>query len=104
MGLAFMLELAMFVALAYVGYKLSATFWVKIIFTITFPALAILAWAIFAAPKSEYRLDFPIRIVFELSLFLVTSLALYFNGKENYGIALLLVAMISESIAFYYRS
>ena len=100
---AFLLELVMFTALGYAGYKLSSTMWLKIFLAVLFSALAILAWAVFAAPKSEMRLPFTTRIFFELSLFALTSFLLYLSGKTPQAITLFIVALVSEGIAYYFK-
>lgn len=64
--LAFLLELIMFGALGYYGYKAGKSPFTTFSLLILLPLLAITLRAISAAPKSDYRLQPNIRIAFGL--------------------------------------
>ena len=71
--LYFLVELGMLAALAYTGFHSSRAALVNFVLGIGFPLLAATLWGVFAAPRSVYRLDYPYRILFALSLFGLTT-------------------------------
>lgn len=90
--LAFLLELVMFFSFSYWGFQKGQSLISKWSLAILFLAVSITLWAIFAAPKATTRLDFPLRLIFELSMFLLAAFALY---KLNYSTAALLYAILA---------
>ena len=95
---AFSLELVMFFSIGYWGFqqgKIGITKW--IIATLCF-ALAVTLWAIFAAPKSTYRIKFPHRILFELFMFTICSAALYKTNNIKLSIIFTITFIISEAL------
>lgn len=68
--LAFAIELAMLVAFAAAGWAATPILWLRLVLTFGFPALAILLWAVWAAPKAgKRRLTMPAILVFKLLMF-----------------------------------
>jgi hypothetical protein len=100
---AFLLELAMFFSLSYWGYNKGNNLFLKWTFAIVMLLITITLWAIFAAPKSDTRLVFPVRLIFELSLFLLASLAIYKLNYTNYALLFALIAVLSVGLAFVFR-
>lgn len=54
LGLAFLLELAAIAALGYWGFHVAGSTAVRIVLGLGAPALAIVAWALFAAPTATF--------------------------------------------------
>lgn len=75
LGLKFLLEIAGLAAFAYWGAS-TGEMPVSLLLAIATPAAAAVAWAIYAAPKSKWRLPLPPRIRFELTFFTAAMLAL----------------------------
>jgi hypothetical protein len=98
--IAFFLEMGMFISLGYWGFLQGKTNLTKYSFAIALPMIAIILWGFFAAPKSEYRLEFPIRIFFELCLFVIASFLLYRTGNSRLAIWFGAIALVSEIIAY----
>ena len=86
LALKFLLELAAFAAFAYWGASVS------IVVAIAAPALAIVLWGLFAAPRSERRLPTRPRVVFEASVFALAVVALFAVGAP---VAALVMAVLS---------
>ena len=80
LALAFFLEIAMLVALGYAGWAATDIWWLRYLLLIGWPALAIVLWAIWAAPRSGRRLPAPALIVFKAAIFGVTTLLLLAAG------------------------
>lgn len=68
LALKFLVELAAFAAFAYWGANVGSGV-VSVVLAIAAPALAIGLWALFAAPRSQWRLATSPRVGFELSVF-----------------------------------
>lgn len=100
---AFLLEIGMFIAFGYWGFHQGKTNLLKYSFAIVLPAIAIILWGFFAAPKSEYRLEFPPRIIFELCLFAIASFFLYKTGNSKLAIWFGVIALINEMIAYIFK-
>jgi hypothetical protein len=92
LALKFLLELAAFAAFAYWGAGVS------IVLAIAAPAVAIVLWGLFAAPRSERRLPMPARIVFETAVFLLAVVALLAAGELVVGIVLAVLVAISTAL------
>jgi hypothetical protein len=92
LALKFALELAAFAAFAYWGATVS------IVLAIAAPAVAIVLWAVFAAPRSERRLRLPARLVFETAVFLGAVVALLAAGALVPAIVLAVLVAISTAL------
>ena len=97
---AFLLELVMLFSLGYYGYHSSANKILNITLAIALPLIVIIIWAIFAAPKANYRITFPSRIFFELALFLLSAFLLYIAGKPSWATTFATIAIITEIFSF----
>jgi hypothetical protein len=80
--LAFLLELCMFAIFAFWGYQQGTTNTLRYAIAIALVLFSIILWGIFAAPNSQYRLTDPLRILFELAMFLIASSLLYKSGYQ----------------------
>ena len=95
--LKFLLELAAFGAFAYWGATaVSGAF--SVVLAIATPAVAIVLWARFAAPRSKRRLATAARIRFELSVFGLAILALFVADATIAAIALAVLAATSTGL------
>lgn len=101
--IAFLLEIGMFIAFAYWGFQQGKTNLTKYSFAIALPLIVIVLWGFFAAPTSQYRLEFPIRIIFELLLFSIASFLLYKTGHLTLAVCFGAIALISEIVAFIFK-
>jgi len=94
--LAFIVEIVMLVALCISGYQLTTKPFLQYTMAIVLPALVIVLWAIWAAPKSKRRLRFPWLSVFKITLFLITALLLFVTGHRAAAIVFGAVAYFNE--------
>ena len=95
----FLIELSMLGSLAYSGFQSSQHSYEKYLLGIGLPILAATLWGFFAAPRSEYRLEFPYRSTFALTLFGVAFFLLYRTGHSRLAISLGIIALASELTA-----
>lgn len=93
-ALAFCCELAMLVVLGIAGWGLGSGGLMGIAFTVFYPALGILIWSIWMAPRSNRRLGDPWRLVAQLLLFAATGLLAAAGGHPVLGIVFAVVAAV----------
>jgi hypothetical protein len=75
LGVKFLLELAAFAALAWWGGTVGHGV-VSVVIAIAAPALAVVLWGRWAAPRARQRLPLGRRVPFELGVFAVAALAI----------------------------
>jgi hypothetical protein len=97
LGLKFLLELAAFAAFAYCGANVGSGV-ISVVLAIAAPALAIVLWGRFAAPRSDRRLATRDRIAFELSVFGLACVALLVVGARVAAAALAVLVAISTAL------
>jgi hypothetical protein len=100
---AFLLELVLVFALGYGGYSLVENVYLKYTLAILLPITAIVCWSIYAAPRSDKRLEQPWRMAFRLSLYFICAMLLYTIGITTIAISLAGIVLINELIAFYFK-
>jgi hypothetical protein len=98
-AVAFIIELAMLIALSISGYQLATAALLQYSFAILLPLAAILLWAVWAAPRSKRRLPFPWLSVFKFMLFSITTILLFRSGHSIAGIVFGTVAYANELLA-----
>jgi Protein of unknown function (DUF2568) len=81
LGLAFLLELCMLVALGYWGFTVVEPTLLKFLLGLGVPAVAIVVWGWLLAPKSVRRLHQPWLLIAKIIIFGLAAVALYFSGQ-----------------------
>ena len=89
---AFGCELAMLVVLGIAGWGIGNGGLMSIALTAFYPALAILLWSIWMAPRSGRRLADPTRLVVQLVLFAATGALAAAGGHPLLGIVFGVIA------------
>jgi hypothetical protein len=80
--LAFAVEMAMLAAFAIAGWASTDILWLRIVLTIALPGIAIVLWAVWAAPKAKKRRLKPgPLLVFKLIIFGFATLAWWLAGQ-----------------------
>ena len=101
--LALLLELGVLAALAYWGFATGSTIPLKIVLGIGAPAVAMIVWAIWGAPRSERRLQeiwyWLLRIVFDAA----GAGALYVVGQHLLGTIFALVAALNCILGYAWK-
>jgi len=83
--LSFLLELAMLFFYSYWAYNMAEQVVTKYTLAILVPAVVVIIWGIWAAPKSKYRLKNPIRTVLKLSLLLLAAILCFTTGQHAWA-------------------
>jgi hypothetical protein len=97
LALKFLVELAAFAALAYWGATTGSAP-LSIALAVAAPAIAIVLWGLFAAPKAGRRLPAAARIPFELAVFAVAIVALFVAGAPVAGAVLAALVVLNAAL------
>ncbi|HEV7191888.1 MAG TPA: YrdB family protein [Jatrophihabitantaceae bacterium] len=90
---AFCCELAMLVVLGIAGWALGSGGLMSIALTMFYPALAVLIWSVWMAPRSNRRLRDPHRLISQVALFVATAALSADAGHPLLGIVFAVVAV-----------
>jgi hypothetical protein len=99
----FLLELCMYVAVGYWGFRTNSGWAMKIIFGIGLPVLMALLWSLFLAPKATHPLSGISRLALELILLGSGAIALFASGRANLGWIYIAVLAINEVLLFVWK-
>ncbi|MEO7222857.1 MAG: YrdB family protein [Devosia sp.] len=81
LALAFAVEIAMLAGFAVAGWASTPILWLRIVLMVALPAIAILMWAVWAAPKAKKRRLKPgPLLVFKIIIFGFATLAWWLAG------------------------
>ena len=98
-GLAFLLELLMVAGLAWWGSQAVSGLAGRIAMAVVTPALAIVIWALFAAPRARIRLPVAGVLAVKAVVFAGAAVAVYATGWHAAAIAFAIVAAVNTAIA-----
>jgi hypothetical protein len=80
--LAFAVELAMLAGFAVAGWAATPILWLRLVLMVALPGIAILMWAVWAAPKAKKRRLAPgPLLLFKLIIFSFATLAWWLAGQ-----------------------
>lgn len=98
-GLAFVLELAALAAPAWWGFTAGGNAAVHILLGIGTPAVAIVLWGMFAAPRARFEIALPLVLLVKAAVFGSGALALYGVGHSALAVAFAAVAVLNTALA-----
>lgn len=98
-AIVFSLELTMLYAFARYGYNLGEGIQGYLI-SVLILALAITIWAIWAAPKSKFRLPMPYQAILRMLMFGLGAICLYFLGNTNWAIMIWVLAVFTQWVGW----
>ena len=82
MLLAFLLEVVMLAAFCDAGWVSTSILWLRIVLAVGLPGLAIVLWAVWAAPRAgKRRLKMPALMIFKLAIFAAATAAWWAAGQ-----------------------
>lgn len=95
--LAFLLELAMLLAFCLAGWSVTQTMWLRLVLAIGLPAVAIILWGAFAAPRAgKRRLKMPALLIFKVVMFVLAGAAWWVAGQAF--IASIFTALVAINV------
>jgi hypothetical protein len=96
----FLLELVALVVFTAWGFQIAQDWPLKIVLGLGAPALMIVFWARFMAPRSPGRLQDPWHLLFEIVIFGLAVLALLSIGRSDFAVILAIVIILSIGLSF----
>ncbi len=96
LGITFLLELCMLAALAFAGFQVNGSLYLKIGLAIGAPLLAAVIWGRFMAPTAARRLTGISYLLLKLILFAVAAIALVFAGQPALAVIFATVSVINQ--------
>jgi hypothetical protein len=96
LGLAFLLELCMLVALGYWGFHTGQSTVAHIAVGVGAPVLAAIFWGLFMAPKAVWPVSTPLHLVFVVLIFGLAALALASAGQPVLAWVFGAVSMLNQ--------
>ena len=99
--IVFIIELAMLGSFAYFGFQKGNSTLAKYTLAIIIPAIAIVLWSYWAAPKSAHRLVMPYLAIFRLALFLAASYLLYACHQTKLAIILAVLSVVTQVVSYF---
>jgi hypothetical protein len=100
LALAFFLELCVLVALGYWGFQTGQGTIAKIGLGIGAPAVAVVVWALFGAPKSVWQLHGLWFLILQVVFFGSAAVALFASGQRVLGMAFALVFVVNLVLTY----
>jgi hypothetical protein len=98
LGIRFLLEIAMLVALGWVGGEIGQSSVVSVLLAIASPLLAAVLWGMFIAPKAPRRLTDPAKLVVELVLFAAAAVGLALVGHPVLAAVLAVLFVVNAAV------
>jgi hypothetical protein len=98
----FVLELVVLVALFLWGVSVSGELIIQVVLGLGAPALALVTWGLFVAPKASRRLPDPQRLAVEVVVFGAGVLAFLAAGRLVLGLLLAAAATLSLVLMWYW--
>lgn len=99
-GLFFLMELCALAAFSYWGFHLNYGWFLKLLFGIGTPLLVAIFWGAFIAPKANFPVIIPVRIILQLIVFALATASLYFSGNSKLAVIYGVVVMIGMTLMY----
>lgn len=97
-AISFFLELSMLAAFAYAGFHFGNRFAIQLLAGIGIPALVIVFWAKYMAPKAKKRLSFPWLHLVTFGLFEASAVALYCSGAQRWAVVFGIICLVNVGV------
>ncbi|MFG1853536.1 YrdB family protein [Actinomadura geliboluensis] len=98
-GLAFVLEVAAIVALAWWGFTTGGNVVVNIVLGIGTPVGAMVLWGLFAAPRARFKVALPFILLVKAIVFSAGALAFYGVDHATLAIVFAVIAVLNTGLA-----
>ncbi|MEU5988250.1 YrdB family protein [Spirillospora sp. NPDC047418] len=98
-GLAFVLEVAAIVALAWWGFTTGGNIMVNIILGVGAPVAAMVLWGLFAAPRARFKVALPLVLLVKAVVFGAGALAFYGVDHAALALGFAVVAVLNTALA-----
>jgi Protein of unknown function (DUF2568) len=95
----FGVELATYALLAWAGASVDAALAAQIVLAVALPAIVIVIWFLWMAPRAQRRLREPARLVAELAIFLASAAVLAAVGHVLAAVIYAIVAVAGAALS-----
>lgn len=100
---SFLLEMGLIILAGLWGFEQGESILMRYVLAVAVPAVIILLWGVWAAPKSKRRLKNPIRTIFKL---VIMALAVYFaysTGHPVWALSFAIISILNVSLAYFWK-
>ena len=98
-SLAFLLEVAAIVALAWWGFTTGGNVFLNIVLGIGTPVAAMVLWGLFAAPRARYKVALPYVLLVKAVVFGAGALAFYGVDHPAPAVVFAVIAVLNTTLA-----
>ena len=103
LGLRFLLELCVLVALGYWGFKTGRALIGKSALGIGAPLVVAVVWGVFVSPNAAVALAWPVHLLLELVIFGLAAATLYAAGRPSLAWVLAVVFVINRILMYVWE-
>jgi len=99
---SFLLEMGLIILAALWGFQQGESSLMRYVLVIAVPAVIILLWGIWAAPKSKRRLKNPARTILKLAMMTLAVFFSYATGHRGWALFFAVITILNVSLAYLF--
>ena len=103
LGLAFIIEVLLVIALVAWGFSLHVPMWLKVLAGVGVPLVIMAFWAAFLAPLAKNRLKMPWLLIAKVAVFALGTLALAQKGAHSDAVMFGVLAAANIVLALIWK-
>ncbi|WP_159103341.1 YrdB family protein [Prolixibacter bellariivorans] len=100
---SFLLELGLIILAGLWGFQQGENSFMRYVFVVAIPAVIILLWGVWAAPKSKRRLKNPARTIFKLAMMALAVFFAYASGHLVWALSFAVITILNVSLAYLWK-
>lgn len=103
LALRLILEVCALVAISYWGFTTGKGILIKWLMGLGFPIIIMFIWGMFGSPAAPMPLSGIYRVLLELAIFTVASLALFASGRTTLAIVFAVLVIINKLLLYIWN-
>jgi len=103
LGIRFILEISTLIAVGMYGFSLSQNVSLRVIFASVIPVIIAVVWGIFVAPKAPHHIKLPWRLIMEITIFGIATLALIKTNHSLLAMIFAITVIVNQILLFMWR-
>lgn len=103
LGLRFLLEILMLVAVGLWGFSIERGITLRVVFGVVLPTAVAVVWGVFVAPKSQHQIQLPGRLLIELFLFGIATVALVRTNHLLWAVIFAITVIVNQMLLYIWR-
>ncbi|GET25906.1 YrdB family protein [Prolixibacter sp. NT017] len=100
---SFLLEMGLIILAGLWGFQQGESSLTKYVLAIAVPAVIILLWGVWAAPKSKRRLKNPVRTIFKLAMMALAVYFAYSSRHLGWALSFAIISILNVSLAYLWK-